>query len=159
MIALLDTNKDLHKMAAELGQDVAGQLLTPLTRFKRNTEYFAIDNGAFSKFDATRYFHILDREREHKEHCLFVALPDVVGSAKRTLELFHEFKSHPAILGYRRALVAQDGLENESIPWYLFDAIFIGGSTEWKMSSHAAHVINAAKILGKHVHVGRINTP
>jgi hypothetical protein len=35
--------------------------------------------------------------------------------------------------------------------------VFIGGSTNWKCSDHAARIIQAAKILGKHVHVGRVN--
>lgn len=57
------------------------------------------------------------------------------------------------------ALVAQDGLQDLPIKWNLFDAIFIGGSTVFKMSVHVRHLIKTAQILGKWVHVGRINTP
>ena len=37
--------------------------------------------------------------------------------------------------------------------------MFIGGSTEWKMSVAAAAVIAEAKRRGKWIHVGRISTP
>jgi hypothetical protein len=57
------------------------------------------------------------------------------------------------------ALVCQDGQEGHTIPWDDVAAVFIGGSTEWKMSQHAARIIKAAQLLGKHTHVGRINTP
>jgi hypothetical protein len=41
----------------------------------------------------------------------------------------------------------------------LIKAIFIGGSTDWKLSQHAVAIIKAAKALGKWAHVGRVNTP
>ena len=57
------------------------------------------------------------------------------------------------------ALVAQDGIEHLKIEWDLVDAIFIGGSTEWKESDEAIAVAKAARLLKKWVHVGRLNTP
>jgi hypothetical protein len=41
----------------------------------------------------------------------------------------------------------------------MLDAVFIGGSTKFKESNAAMACAKAAKILGKIVHVGRINTP
>jgi hypothetical protein len=86
-------------------------------------------------------------------------VPDVVGSARRTLEVFQVWKIKPEMRGWPLALVAQDGLEDLDIPWNDISAIFIGGSTEWKVGKHSADVIRAAKWLGKWVHVGRVNTP
>ena len=45
------------------------------------------------------------------------------------------------------------------IPWQNIAAIFIGGTTEWKLGPHAKAVIRAAQAIGKYVHVGRVNTP
>jgi hypothetical protein len=158
MIVLLDTSHDLTVAAAELGCEVE-QLLTPLTRFspKQPGSRFAIDNGAFAGFDAEAFKTLLKREYARKHLCRFVAVPDVVGSARRTLEVFgHWFE----LIGqWPLALVAQDGQEDLPIPWNLISAVFIGGSTEWKLSFHAQAVIKAAKAIGKWVHIGRVNTP
>ena len=160
MIVLLDTSADLRCCAVELGCGVE-QLLTPLTGFavQYPQEHFAIDNGAFSGFDATRFEALLRREQHRQPLCRFVAVPDVVASARRTLEVFDQWWAGPVLRGWPLALVAQDGLEDLSIPWQLLSAVFVGGTTEWKLGPHARHVIKAAQILGKWVHVGRVNTP
>ena len=158
MIVLLDTSQPLGQCAAELGCDVQ-QLLTPLTRYRlqRPDAPFAIDNGAFSRFDGKAFEALLEREKHHRENCIFVCSPDVVGSARRTLEVFDHWKAK--LHGWNVALVAQDGQEDLPIPWDEINAIFVGGSTDWKLSIHAEQVIRAAKALDKWVHVGRVNTP
>ena len=78
-------------------------------------------------------------------------------SARRTLEVFDEWKQRLA--DWPLALVCQDGQEHLPIPWKAIAAVFIGGSTEWKMGPHAMTCIKAAKAIGKWVHVGRVNTP
>ena len=158
MIVLLDTSHDLMTCQAELGLPVE-QLLTPLTAFRlqRPESNFAIDNGAFSAFDRAAFERLLERERDRQQQCRFVAVPDVVGSARRTLEAFDYWAVRLA--GWRLALVAQDGLEGLPIPWGQIEAVFIGGSTEWKMSKHAADVIRTAQLMSRWVHVGRVNTP
>jgi hypothetical protein len=118
---------------------------------------FAIDNGAYASFDATAFISLLERERHHIKMCRFVAVPDVVGSAIRTLEVFDAWQTR--LSGWPLALVAQDGQQNLPIPWYCIEAIFVGGTTEFKMSKHAEHIVRAAKALGKWVHAGRVNTP
>lgn len=158
MIAMLDTSEGLDVAEKEIGCAVE-QLLTPLTKFKlkRKGARYAIDNGAFSKFDAQAFMGLLEREVATMDLCRFVAVPDVVGSALRTLEVFERWtqRLHPWPL----ALVAQDGQENLPIPWEQIDAVFIGGSTEWKLSKHASAIIKTGIALGKWVHVGRVNTP
>ncbi len=158
MIVLLDTPEDLDVCEAELGVRVE-QLLTPLTRRRRqrSEQQYAIDNGAFGGFDRGQFERLLARFENHREACRFVALPDVVASARRTLEAFEHW--YPKLAGWNRALVAQDGQEDYPIPWERIEAIFIGGSTSWKLGKHAADVIRTAKIFGKWIHVGRVNTP
>lgn len=158
MLVLLDTSQDLTVAAEELGCEVE-QLLTPLTRYRlqRPDSRFAIDNGAFSKFDAKAFDALLAREYQRRHNCIFVCAPDVVASARRTLEIFHRWKDK--LKDWPIALVAQDGQENLEIPWDDIKAIFIGGTTEFKLSVHTKQIIQCAKTLGKWVHVGRVNTP
>lgn len=158
MIALLDTSHNLDECSRELGCAVE-QLLTPLTGFRPQQPdgHFAIDNGAFSGFSRDRFENLLKRESSRRHLCRFVAVPDVVGSARRTLEIFERW--YERVGQWPLALVAQDGQEDLPIPWELISAVFIGGSTEWKLSIHAQHVIRAAQALDKWVHAGRVNTP
>lgn len=156
MIALLDTSGDITVSANELGME-CGQLLTPLTRFAWRGGVYGIDNGAFSGFNAKAFTSLLARQASHRSLCRFVAAPDVVGCARRTLEVFTHWM--PLLDGWPIALVAQDGQEDLDIPWAQMSAVFIGGSTEWKLSRHAEHIVRAAKAMGKWVHIGRVNTP
>lgn len=158
MIALLDNGQDLAKCEEELGGPV-GQLLTPLTRYRlRDAERaWAIDNGGFKRLDIDAFDALLMRESHHKDKCMFVAAPDIVGSAQRTLELFGRWL--PSLNGWPVALVCQDGQEYLPIPWDDIAAVFIGGSTNWKCSHHVEQIIRTAQLLGKWVHVGRVNDP
>jgi len=158
LIVLLDTSEDLTVCAGELGCDV-GQLLTPLTRFRLQQPElpWGIDNGAFARFEEKAFLSLLQREEHHKANCLFVTAPDVVGSARRTLEVFEQWKGRLA--AWPIALAVQDGQEDMPIPWDDIASVFIGGTTEFKISPQAGHVIKAAKIMGKWAHVGRVNDP
>lgn len=158
MMALLDNGQDLDACEAEIGAPV-GQLLTPLTRYtlRDPDRPFAFDNGGFKRLDVKGFESLLRREAHHKDRCLFVAAPDIVASAQRTLELFDLFA--PRLAGWPVALVCQDGQEMLPIPWDRITAVFIGGSTNWKASRHAEAIITTAKLFGKWVHVGRVNSP
>lgn len=157
MIVMLDTPQDLDACSEELGCEVE-QLFTPLTR--RNPQHpermFALDNGAFSRFEAKGFLSMLAKHEPRKDLCRFVAAPDVVGCARRTLECFQYWRSRLA--GWPVAFVCQDGQEGLSVPWGECAAVFIGGTTEWKMSKHAAAIVKASKVIGKWCHIGRINT-
>jgi hypothetical protein len=59
--------------------------------------------------------------------------------------------------GYRAALVAQDGLEQLPVPWDAFDALFVGGTTAWKLSEAAYGLAAEARRRGKCTHLGRVN--
>lgn len=118
------------------------------------------DNGCFGKGypgdDA--WFGWLEANAYRADSCLFAVAPDVVGDAAATLARSAPWLPRIRGLGYPAALVAQDGLEALEVPWQSFDVLFIGGSTEWKVGPHARALVAEAKHLGKHVHMGRVNT-
>lgn len=160
MIYLLDTNQDYDECAGQfkVPPERVGQLVSPLTRFSnRNREVFGIDNGSFKRFDAKGFLSLLEREKPNRKKCLFVAVPDVVGSARRTLEVFRYW--YPKLHGWPLALVCQDGQEDLEIPWSCIEAVFIGGTDNWKLSVYAEACVRAAKAMGKHTHLGRVNSP
>jgi hypothetical protein len=164
-LVLLDTSEDSAVAQEELGPDVVvGQLLTPLNGFRlRDGLWFAIDNGAFAGLDTNGFLSRIGKCKDHIRRCLFVCLPDVIdpcsriGSARRTIEVFHRWRARPELQGWPVALVAQDGIGDFDLPWDDMNAIFIGGSDDFKTSAEARHVALAARALGKWVHVGRVN--
>lgn len=90
--------------------------------------------------------------------CLLVAGPDVVGQAQATRDLFAQWQPILAALGLPVALVGQDGAAALSLPWGRFQALFLGGSTAWKLGPGAAQLAAEAKRRGWWVHLGRCNT-
>lgn len=143
----------------EIGNPVFGALFVPNGGNHPVTmpDIWAIDNGAFSGFDAAAFVASLDRFWK-RPGCVFVTAPDVVADAAATLRLFPFWRAVIHGLGYRVALVAQDGLRVPDVPWTQIDALFIGGSTEWKLGSEARTIAGYAKALGKWVHMGRVNS-
>lgn len=132
-----------------------GQLRTPLTQYKIAPGVpWALDNGCFSVFHRDRWERMLDQADECRP--LFVTLPDIVCDAQRTAELFDAF--HRRTQELPRALVLQNGIERVRIPWSELAAVFIGGDDPFKISPEAMAAARTAKMLGKWVHVGRVNT-
>lgn len=130
------------------------QLRTPLTRYKLSGKPYALDNGCFSGFERSAWMSLLREARDARPQ--FVTLPDIVGDARRTLELFEHFKTLTE--GLPRALVLQDGIGDFSIPWDEIDALFVGGGDRFKCSPECHNAVRAGRILGKWIHVGRVNT-
>jgi len=147
----------LYPSGGELPAGFAGYLVSYKTKgipeAIRNGAAWAGDNCSFSGFDALAFSLWLDLMQPYRATCLFVVVPDVVGNAVETLKLWGEWARE---INYPLAYVAQDGAENLLIPDNC-SAVFIGGSTEWKMSNRAIDVIGRAVGLGKRVHVGRVN--
>lgn len=124
---------------------------------------FGIDNECFTlcdQFDADRYLRLLIRVMKvhGNQSCLFATAPDVVSDAVATWERSEPWLKTIRDVGLPCALVAQDGIESMRIQWSTFDALFIGGSTAWKLSETAAWLIKKAKKKGKWTHVGRVNS-
>ena len=120
---------------------------------------WAADNDCFNGgFDLSAYRKMLWKN-VHAKGCLFVCSPDVVGDSTTTLQLFDEWYHTIAEFGYPVALVTQDGMDINDIPWVQTDAIFIGGSTEWKLSDTSRAIVDEGKRRGKWLHMGRVNGP
>lgn len=94
--------------------------------------------------------------------CLFATLPDVVGDYAATWERSCLDLARVRRLGFPVAIVLQDGVESDRFVWRSIlaaaDAVFVGGSTEWKMSTDAARLVGEARARGLWCHMGRVNT-
>lgn len=95
---------------------------------------------------------------EAVRRCQFAVAPDVVGDAVATAERSRPWLGAIRALDYPVAYVAQDGLENLTLPWNDFDVLFIGGTTAWKLGRHAQEITASARERGKPVHMGRVNS-
>lgn len=117
-----------------------------------------MDNGIFSgKFSPRDFWNKLNQMKPYQSTCLFIVAPDTVSDAYATMCAFSEWQPLIKAAGWPVALVAQDDMEWFPFPSE-FDALFVGGSTEWKMSKEALRCIKRAKNAGKWVHVGRVNS-
>jgi hypothetical protein len=124
---------------------------------------WAADTGCFSPSGASsytweKYRSWLLRWQNEQGRCLFATAPDVVGNARATMNAALPILPLIRELGYRAALVAQDGLEDEVVPWDALDCLFVGGTTRWKLSETAHELMQEARGRGKWVHAGRVNS-
>lgn len=118
------------------------------------------DNGCFNDatFDENQWWEWLTRNKHDAAQCRFATAPDVMGDHEATLKRSAPWLPKIRELGYPAALVAQDGATPDNLPWNEFDAIFIGGTTDFKLSQTAIDIIVEGKRRKKWVHVGRINS-
>lgn len=146
---------------SDLLKGTIGLLQTPGTRYALDgVAVWAMDNGCFTgKYPGdVQFLTFLNKHAAHKSRCLFVAAPDVVGDGAATLARFQPMATAIRSGGWPVALVAQDGMTADQIPWEQLDYLFIGGSTTWKLGMEAAGLIWEAKSRGIGVHVGRVNS-
>jgi hypothetical protein len=87
---------------------------------------------------------------------LFVTVPDVVGDWAATLRRWDEFPKDdwPVPL----AIVLQDGATVDTVPWDAIGAVFVGGTTEWKLGSEARSIVAEANHRRVWAHMGRVNS-
>ncbi len=140
-----------------------GWMLTPMMGNAPDLtgSLWAADNGCFTQpqlFDLGVYLRWLAARRPWSSTCLFATAPDVVGNARATLERSEDTLPCLRAVGFPAALVAQDGLEELEVPWDSFDALFIGGTTKWKLSEAAYSLVAEASKRGKWTHQGRCNS-
>lgn len=130
-----------------------GNVIPPAVRW-------CADNGCYGKgYPGDGEWLAWLAERMHAANrCAFATAPDVVGHARETLRRSLPWLPRVRELGYPAALVAQDGLERLPIPWGAFDALFIGGTTEWKLGKSVRGIVADAKARGKYVHFARVNS-
>ena len=145
--------------AQELGYPI-GMLCQPNYGTPMGHITWAADTGIFGKtpFSLARYLRKLERWSSVQKQCLFATAPDVVADWPGTLE-----KSLPVIpaikqLGYPVALVLQDGATSDTVPWDILDAVFVGGTTKWKLSEDAYVLVAEANRRGLWTHMGRVNS-
>lgn len=115
------------------------------------------DNGCFSnKWESSSWWSWLQRQPPAR----FAVCPDVVDLSggdthEASLELWELWAPRIVEIGHTPAFVLHQGATLESIP----DAavLFIGGSTEWKLSSAVWEIV-AARRDSTWIHMGRVNT-
>jgi hypothetical protein len=136
-----------------------GFLLTPdMGNVIPDDVIVAADNGCFTKpegYSDERYAGHLKRFPHNRT--LFAAAPDVLGDHSATVERARPVLCLIRTLGLKAAFVAQDGWEDETTPWDECDAIFVGGSTDFKFRG-GRQAVAAAKRRGKWAHMGRVNS-
>lgn len=150
---------------ADRYHDYLGVLMTPQNgnRLCSLPLPWAADNAAFSKPDDAKFSRLCvgswALDRYHPP--LWVAVPDVVGDHAATLRLFtwwcDEWRSEYGCIPFPLAFVLQDGCNTAEVPWGEIEAVFVGGSTQFKLRE-CESLVTAAKDRGKLVHVGRVNT-
>lgn len=147
-------------IADDLATGRLGLLQTPANSYRLDgVAVWAMDNGCFTETypgdDA--YLAMLAKYARHADRCLFAAAPDVVGDATATIERSRHMFAPIRTLGYPVALVLQNGMTPNALPWDDFDAVFIGGDNRFKLYD-SIPLIRAAQARGKYVHVGRVNS-
>lgn len=118
---------------------------------------WAADNDCFQGLDHVAFSAMLDRIKG-LHGCLWVTCPDVVGDHTATVAQFYKWSHAIARRGLPIAFVLQDGCTSSEVPWRDIAAVFVGGSTEFKMSDTAAELVTEAKRRGKWAHMGRVNS-
>ena len=120
----------------------------------QNGMIWAADNNSFNNtFESDRFLSWLELMRPYKPTCLFVTVPDVLADAVATAKRYNEWS--PKLEDWKLAYVAQDGMEE--LPDVDYDTLFIGGTTEYKLSKTVEKLIQKARDEGKHIHIGRVN--
>jgi hypothetical protein len=142
--------------------DRLGLLLGPGKAFVRSMlgegMPYAADNACFVGLDRRAFLMMLGELVGREPAPLFVTMPDVVGDPKETLRRFGVWQPVAKDLGLKVALVGQDGLRRQDVPWDDADAYFVGGTDAWKESRESCLLALEARARGKHLHLGRVNT-
>lgn len=139
-----------------------GWMVTPEMGNRLPTHgWWAADNGCFTNptgFSWEKYERWLaPRLEAHGDRLLFATYPDVPFDSDATLARFDEYHSRMSQFP-RRAIVTQDGMHSEDLRWDDIEAVFVGGTTEWKTGQESTAICLDAKRRGKWVHMGRVNS-
>lgn len=139
-----------------------GLMCQPASNRPRVGWTWAADNGCFSAtWNEARWLRWIDDDRLPRAGCVFAAVPDVVGDPVLTLRRWNRYSERVRDAGFPLAFVVQDGAERDLDwipPFSHFDCLFIGGSTEAKMSELMIELAMYAREHHKWVHVGRVNS-
>lgn len=175
-----------------MAEGALGYIDTPSQGNRRPRVQWCADNGVFSptrakkgiEWDAAGWWRWLQAQAADADLCTFAVAPDVlhwkqdetgawfpVGDHAATAELSRQWIPAMKQLGFRVAYVLQDGCTVDEVPWAEIDAVFIGGSDDWKvgpagLDRHGnplgevpvAPLVAEARRQGKWVHMGRVNS-
>lgn len=123
---------------------------------------WAADTGAYADpygVDFGAYLRWLDKHTDdERARCLFATTLDVPRDWPNTLARGVPRLREIRALGFPVALVLQDGATPDQVPWDGLDAVFVGGTTRWKLSPAASALVAEANRRGKHAHSGRVNS-
>ncbi|MGH2359739.1 MAG: hypothetical protein ACRDGM_04245 [bacterium] len=162
MILLFGQSSPQHRQLVADHPDEYGSLLTPRSArgyLLKETGAIGVDNDCFAGFNERRFMDLLKWAGENVwRRVKFVTAPDVVADAARTLAQFDRWQRIIRDHDLPVAFALQDGIEEQAIPWGACDAIFVGGSTEFKLSQQADELIRESARRGKWIHVGRVST-
>jgi hypothetical protein len=137
-----------------------GVLSTPYSLKKRPSSkwIWAADNGCFSNRWQYEVWQRWLKSNDQPETALFATVPDVVCDHRATVYKWACHWEEVKTLGYKTAFVLQDNATIKTMPISQMDALFIGGSTDYKLSDDAYQIVKHCKSLGKWVHMGRVNS-
>jgi hypothetical protein len=143
-----------------IGMDGMGFLITPQGSHRPDLAGmpWAADSGCYTVpyIGDDSYLRWLDSYP--RDTCLFAVAPDVVADWSGTVRVAATVLPKLRALGYRAAFIAQDGLPPAWVAWDEFDALFMGGTTAYKLSEDAYALVREAKARGKWCHMGRVNS-
>ena len=139
-----------------------GRLLSPrqfsrVESTARTGMPWAADNDCFQGLNASAYLRMLDAIHG-LPGCKFVVAPDVVSDWKATRVRFEEWYDDLVACWQPVAYVIQDGQPSKEVPWRRIEALFVGGSSEFKCSDEAHDLVRDAQARGLWTHMGRVNT-
>jgi hypothetical protein len=138
-------------------------LLTPDNPTPREGLKHGVDNGAWGAFqknqpfDEGRFLSLVEQSGADAD---FIVVPDIVAGGMRSLDFSLSWL--PRLAGGPLLLLAvQDGMDVFTVAAVLHAypnlGIFLGGTTEWKLQTMYGWGVLAA-VMGRHYHVGRVNT-
>ena len=120
-----------------------------------NGRPWAADNDCFNGLDPDAYRKMV---RALPPTGRFLTVPDVVADHERTLALWGRWAPFVMDHGHCPAFVLQDGCRDIGQVPEEAGAVFVGGTTGYKLSPATADLIIAAKRRGLWVHMGRAGT-
>ena len=114
-----------------------------------------IDNGCFTQPEAFTVERYRKLTAEYPRSVL-ASVPDVVGDWAATLDRWQSFPKDgwPVPL----AIVLQDGATVDTVPWGEIGAVFVGGTTEWKLGPEVRSIVAEANARSVWAHMGRVNS-
>ena len=147
------------QMCLDTWPDRFGVLLTPASGYRVDRwpgHFLAADNGCYQRPADDKFVGFA---RHFSTRAAWVVLPDVVGDAVASREMSLMWRERLEGEGIKAnwAWVLQDGFDIEQLPEGI-NCLFLGGTTEYKLSREARDTLIWGREQGYYIHVGRVNT-